>query len=211
MDPACGTGTFLIQAYFQKRLLDPTIDHKNVLSTLYGIDIAKFPAHLSTINLALRNLREKDNYPQIFQNDFFALKLGGLVDYPNIDTKEVKRTDGTTQKIPYPRTVDAIVGNPPFTRHEEISEISGKEAAYKENLIQSALKDATGRQVAKISKRAGIHAYFFIHGFKFLKNGGRFGFIVSNSWLDADYGKDLQEFFLKNYKVVAIIESKIER
>ena len=88
MDPACGTGTFLIQAYFQKRLLDPTIDHKNVLSTLYGIDIAKFPAHLSTINLALRNLREKDNYPQIFQNDFFALKLGGLVDYPNIDTKE---------------------------------------------------------------------------------------------------------------------------
>ena len=211
MDPACGTGTFLIQAYFQKRLLDPTLDHKEILSSLWGVDIAKFPAHLSTINLALRNLREKDNYPQIFQNDFFALKLGGLVDHPSIDAKEVNRHDGTIQKIHYPRTVDVIVGNPPYTRQEEISKISGKEEAYKENLIQAALKDAKGRQIAKISRRAGIHAYFFIHGFKFLKNGGRFGFIVSNSWMDADYGKDLQEFFLKNYKVVAIIESKIER
>ena len=211
MDPSCGTGTFLVQAYFQKRLLDPTLDHKKVLSSLWGVDIAKFPAHLSTINLALRDLREKDNYPQIFQNDFFELKLGGLVDHPSIDAKEVKRHDGTIQKVPYPRTVDAIVGNPPYTRQEEISEISGKEDAYKENLIQSALKDVRGKQIAKISKRAGIHAYFFIHGFKFLKNGGRFGFIVSNSWMDADYGKDLQKFFLKNYKVVAIIESKIER
>jgi hypothetical protein len=34
---------------------------------------------------------------------------------------------------------------------------------------------------------------------------------VSNSWLDVDYGKGLQEFFLKNYKIVTIIESKIER
>lgn len=211
MDPSCGTGTFLVQAYFQKRLLDPTLDHKKILSSLWGVDIAKFPAHLSTINLALRDLREKDNYPQIFQNDFFALKLGGLIDHPDIDAKKVNRHDGTIQKIHYPRTVDVIVGNPPYTRQEEISEISGKEKTYKENLIQAALKDAKGKQLAKISKRAGIHAYFFIHGFKFLKNGGRFGFIVSNSWMDADYGKDLQEFFLKNYKVVAIIESKIER
>jgi len=211
MDPSCGTGTFLVQAYFQKRLLDPTLDHKEVLSSLWGVDIAKFPAHLSTINLALRDLREKDNYPQIFQNDFFALKLGGLVDHPGIDAKKVNRHDGTIQKIHYPRTVDVIVGNPPYTRSEEIRKISEKEETYKENLIQAALKDAKGRQIAKISKRAGIHAYFFIHGFKFLKNGGRFGFIVSNSWMDADYGKDLQEFFLKNYKVVAIIESKIER
>ena len=46
---------------------------------------------------------------------------------------------------------------------------------------------------------------------KFLQNGGRFGFIVSNSWLDVDYGKGLQKFFLNNYKLVAIIESKVER
>ncbi len=66
-------------------------------------------------------------------------------------------------------------------------------------------------KIANISKRAGIHAYFFAHGTKFLKDGGRFGFIVSNSWLDVDYGKGMQELFLKNYKITAIIESKVER
>ena len=44
-----------------------------------------------------------------------------------------------------------------------------------------------------------------------MQNGGRFGFVVSNSWLDVDYGKGIQEFFLKYYKIVAIIESKVER
>jgi hypothetical protein len=79
-------------------------------------------------------------------------------------------------------------------------------------LIESALKDVSGRKkFAEISKRAGIYAYFFVHGTKFLKDGGYFGFIVSNSWLDVEYGKGLQEFFLKNYKIIAIIESKVER
>jgi len=211
LDPACGTGTFLIQSYFLKRLLDPTLSHKEILSHLWGVDIAKFPAHLSTINLAIRDLREKDNYPQIFQNDFFELTLGGLVDHPNIDGKIVKRLDGTNQKIPYPKTVDVVVGNPPYTRQEEIEDVSGADQFYKESLVEKALKDAYGRKTANISKRAGIHAYFFVHGFKFLQNGGRFGFIVSNSWLDVDYGKGLQEFFLKNAKIIAIIESKIER
>jgi hypothetical protein len=50
-----------------------------------------------------------------------------------------------------------------------------------------------------------------VHGTKFLKDGGRFGFIVSNSWMDVDYGKGLQELFLKHYKIIAIIESKVER
>jgi len=211
LDPACGTGTFLIQSYFLKKLLDPTLSHKEILSHLWGVDIAKFPAHLSTINLAIRDLREKDNYPQIFQNDFFELTLGGLLDHPNIDGKIVKRLDGTNQKIPYPKIVDAIVGNPPYTRQEEIEDISGTDQFYKESLVEKALNDAYGRKIANISKRAGIHAYFFIHGFKFLQNGGRFGFIVSNSWLDVDYGKGLQEFFLKNAKIIAIIESKVER
>ena len=105
--------------------------------------------------------------------------------------------------------MDCIVGNPPYTRQEEIADISSAET-YKEELICKALHDGT-KKIADISRRAGIYAYFFVHGTKFLQNGGRFGFVVSNSWLDVDYGKGLQEFFLKYYKIVAIIESKVER
>jgi methylase of polypeptide subunit release factors len=93
--------------------------------------------------------------------------------------------------LEHPRFFDTIVGNPPYTRHLEIEDIQEKAEGYKEKLIQKALIGPDGRKFADISKRAGIYAYFFIHGTKFLQNSGRFGFIVSNSWLDADYGKGL--------------------
>jgi len=117
---------------------------------------------------------------------------------------------GKERELIYPKQFDAIVGNPPYTRQEEIAELAPEDIEYKENLIESAVK-VGGKKIAELSKRAGIHAFFFVHGWKFLKEGGRFGFIVSNSWLDTDYGRGLQEFFLKNYKIIAIIESKIER
>ncbi len=183
--------------------------HQEILKTLWGVDIAKFPAHLSTINLAVNDLSVDDNYPQILNEDFFNLspieKMGG----DETRKKELKTLSGKKFSIPYPRVVDCIIGNPPYTRQEEITEITGQES-YKDSMINKALLEGK-RKLADISKRAGIHAYFFVHGTKFLKEGGRFGFIVSNSWMDVDYGKGLQELFLMNYKIVAIIESKVER
>ncbi|MGE5692365.1 MAG: HsdM family class I SAM-dependent methyltransferase [Candidatus Zixiibacteriota bacterium] len=212
LDPACGAGTFLVRAYQHKKMRNATLTHEKLLETLYGNDIAKFPAHLATINLAIKDLGSNENYPRILQEDFFALqvKQDGF-DSDNLKKKYAIDLEGGRREIPYPRYFDAIVGNPPYTRQEEISKISEGDEEYKETLIERALLDVTNRPLAKIGKRAGIHAYFFIHGYKFLKQGGRFGFIVSESWLDVDYGKGLQEFFLKNYKIVAIIASKVER
>lgn len=211
-DPACGAGTFLVRAYQHKKLMNNRLAHQDILETLWGVDIAKFPAHLSTINLAINDLGVTKNYPNIAQEDFFNLsvKPEGGVELTERWRKLRLKTLGLEQKeIIHPRWFDCIVGNPPYTRQEEITEITEKKG-YKESLIDKALY--YGRQkLADISKRAGIHAYFFVHGTKFLKNGGRFGFIVSNSWMDVDYGKGLQELFLKNYKIVAIIESKVER
>ena len=121
------------------------------------------------------------------------------------------RMDGSQTDIQYPRYFDCIVGNPPYTRQEEMGDIAPKDKRYKSDVIDMALSDNRGKILANISRRAGIYAYFFVHGSKFLRNGGRFGFVVSNSWLDVDYGKGLQEFFLKNFKIIAIIESKVER
>jgi hypothetical protein len=110
----------------------------------------------------------------------------------------------------FPSDFDAIVGNPPYTRQEGITKIAPDVAVYKDKLINNALY-FHGRKIADLSRRAGLHAYFFVHGTKFLRPNGRFGFIVANSWLDVEYGGGLQEFFLQNYKILAIIESKVER
>ncbi len=212
LDPACGAGTFLVRAYQHKKLMNQRKRHEDILDTLWGSDIAKFPAHLATINLAINDLGVDKNYPNILQEDFFALLVGD----EGFDPEKWRNTRAKTlglreREVTYPRWFDAVVGNPPYTRQEEISEISPEDAEYKRELIGKALLDIKGKKIAEIGKRAGIHAYFFVHGTKFLKNSGFFGFIVSNSWLDVDYGKGLQEFFLKNYKITAIIESKVER
>jgi hypothetical protein len=48
--------------------------------------------------------------------------------------------------------------NAPYTRQEAIPDIG----VDKENLIESALNDLSGNKIAAITKRAGIHAYFFV-------------------------------------------------
>jgi len=210
LDPACGAGTFLVRSYQHKKLMNQRKEHERILETLWGVDIAKFPAHLSTINLAVNDLGVEKNYPNIIQEDFFAIMThpeGGFELPEKWRKVRAKALNVDDREVTFPRWFDGVVGNPPYTRQEEIPEIG----VDKEKLIERALKDTSGKKIAEIGKRAGIHAYFFVHGTKFLRDGGDFGFIVSNSWLDVDYGKGLQEFFLNNYKIIAIIESKVER
>lgn len=211
LDPSCGAGTFLVRAYQHKKIMNQMLSHKKILNDLWGNDIAKFPAHLATINLAINDLSVEKNYPNIMQKDFFDLVATpkGFELPESVKKVKLKQLGKEEKEIIYPRSFDCLVGNPPYTRQEEISEISD-EKSYKENLISKALFYGNNK-IANISKRAGVYAYFFIHGIKFLKNKGRFGFIVSNAWLDVEYGAGLQEFFLKNYKIIAIIESKVER
>ena len=207
LDPSCGAGTFLVRAYQHKKLMNQYKQHEEILDKLWGNDIAKFPAQLSTINLAINDLGVLKNYPNILQSDFFTMKVGpNGFDNDKWRTRRAKTLGVDEREVIYPRYFDAIVGNPPYTRQEEIED-TGVE---KSNLIANALMFGN-KKIAAISKRSGIHAYFFVHGWKFLKEGGRFGFIVSNSWLDVDYGAGLQEFFLRNYKIISIIESKVER
>jgi len=183
LDPACGAGTFLVRAYQHKKLMNQYKEHEDILETLWGNDIAKFPAHLATINLAINDLGVDKNYPNILQEDFFSLLVAEEgFEAPTSWRRARAKTLGLKEReVTYPRWFDAVVGNPPYTRQEEIGEISSEDAEYKRKLIEKALLDLSGKKIANLSKRAGIYAYFFVHGTKFLRNGGRFGFIVSES------------------------------
>ena len=179
-----------------------------------GIDISKFASHLSTINLAIKDLSVGENYPRVAHSDFFEVnppsvsQTGIHFGIPKPAKAKIKSLGVEEKEIEYPERFDCVVGDPPYTRQEEIERLAKR--GYKGNLIELALS-VNNNKLAQLSKRAGIHAYFFVHGYKFLKTGGRFGFVVSNSWLDVDWGSGLQEFFLKHYKIMAIIESKVER
>src|SRR3990167_5151108 len=121
--------------------MNPRLTHEQILPTLWGNDIAKFPAHLSTINLAINDLSSNENYPRIVQKDFFEW-FPGKVEIPQSSRKVFLKGLGIEGKEEVvPRYFDEIVGNPPYTRQEEIEDVVGADHKYKEKLIERALYD----------------------------------------------------------------------
>jgi len=183
LDPGCGSGSFLVKAYHKLKDLKKKENpfkgdaelHKELLDQIYGIDINPFPAQLSSINLAVRNLKVRSENINLVVSDFFKVK-------PSMS--------------PLPPEFDVVVTNPPYTRQEEME--------YKEQIRDVALTYSDGYRI-DIDARAGIYAYFFTHSAKFLKNGGRMGYITSDTWLDVGFGEGLKRFFLDHFKILAII------
>jgi len=184
LDPACGSGGFLVKAYHKlrdlKKKANPFAEdsklHEEILNQLYGIDINQFPAQLSSINLAVRNLKVASRNINLIVSDFFKVKPSTSI---------------------LPKELDVVVTNPPYTRQEEME--------YKDQIREEALTYSNGSMV-QLDKRAGIYAYFFTHSAKFLRNLGRMGYITSNTWLDVGFGEGLKQFFLDHFKVIAIVE-----
>jgi len=184
LDPGCGSGSFLVKAYHKLKDLknkeNPFKEdaelHRELLNQVYGIDINPFPAQLSSINLAVRNLKVRSENINLIVSDFFKVKPA---------------------MFPLPKEFDVVVTNPPYTRQEEME--------YKQQIRDVALTYPDSSKI-DIDARAGIYAYFFTHSAKFLKNGGRMGYITSNTWLDVGFGEGLKKFFLDHLKILAIME-----
>jgi hypothetical protein len=51
IDPACGSGSFLVRAYYRKKVLNPKKSHLELLSELFGCDISLYPAHHGSVHV----------------------------------------------------------------------------------------------------------------------------------------------------------------
>lgn len=199
LDPGCGGGTFLVRAYARKQALGQrygdTPSHDELLSEIYGIDTATFPAQLSIINLAVRNITQTANYPRIVRRDFLETRKGESISYVTADGGNTKNfnLDG----------LDAVVGNPPYIRQEVLSR------QYKDRLKNNFRLEWPGHTTP--TGRSDIYIHFFTHGAAVLENGGYQGFVTSVGWLDTEYGFRLQEFLLRNFRIIAVIESQVEK
>jgi type I restriction enzyme M protein len=132
LDPSCGSGGFLIKGYYQLLRLSgvSTADaetHKRILGQLYGVDISQFPAHLSVINLALRDITahlRASEVINVYPLDFFKVqpRQSRLTPHPTVS---LQRGAAAGRLIPM---VDAIVCNPPYTRQDDIGSDEYREA-----------------------------------------------------------------------------------
>ena len=132
---------------------------------------------------------------------------------------------------------DIVVENPPYTRQKNIMDLilprdeaitTTNKKIYKAKLARSiyqahpkffgyqSIKDikpdkpeAAAKQ--KINARSALYVYFYFHGLSLLNPKGTFCSITSNSWLDAGYGTNLQEFLLKQCYVKMVLDNSVKR
>lgn len=204
LDPGCGSGTFLIKGYSRllelKGYREPTERaHKKILSQIYAFDINPFPLHLTALNLASRYIKAPSTEVNTIHSDFFRISPVQKFATPYV----VKTPAGEIKReIPIPK-FDAIIANPPYTRWTEIPERT-----------REAIKDSIGKLLTDYGLTAqvqrgvepGIYIHFIMHCFDLLKEGGRLGMIISNSWLQTNYGVDFGRFLLDHFQVKALVD-----
>ena len=216
LDPAGGSGSFVVRGYHRKgwlkqneRFKHASVSHQDWLRQIYAVDISLFAAHLCTLNLAARDIRDEENYPRVRRGNFFEVADDISKKKPFCHLPEGLQGERKPGPVFLP-PLDAITGNPPYVRQELIPKRGQKGVGRmqaKEDLQEICARFWPG---LSLSGRSDLHCYFWPVATKFLKESGWFGFLVSSSWLDVEYGFALQEWVLSNFRIHAILESNAE-
>lgn len=197
LDPAVGTGTFLMRAHDRLQRLHG-VGHDDALSRLWGFDVSAFPAELAVINLCRLDLDSAENYPRIAVRDFFDVSVNTTLEFP-----PARRNPGSTVKhsVSLP-DFHAVVGNPPYVRSQQLDDLDAKYKSRLEGLLRAAGFPTSGKLDA--------FGYFFVHAEKFLVDGGRLAFVTSAAWLSSSYGLFLQRFLIERFQPIAFVWSATE-
>ena len=196
LDPACGSGTFLLRAY--DRMWDLRVHagggvaqarfdqetEGELFSTrvailkenLHGVDLDPKAVEISQLNLMIRAAESRHRLPTLERN----IQVGNsLISDLGVDAHALT-WDKAFPQVMKDRGFDAIVGNPPYVRFQTLSE--GDEAYFREHFV--AAKEARGNY--------DIYVLFVEKALELLRPGGVAGFILPNKFLNAKYGRGLR-------------------
>jgi hypothetical protein len=192
LDPAAGGGSFVRSAYHRKRALGDT--HEDALAATWGLEITGFAAELSTISLATADTREAAAYPRVLLTDFFDVRPGLVTQL---------EVPGEGEKLRVPTAFDAIVGNPPY--------ISYRHQKNQAKVLNALAELPNDIELPKFTGKSDAYVWFLVHATQFLRDGGRLGFVVSSAILFSDYGIPLIRFLGHHYRILAVVDSMVER
>lgn len=172
LDPACGSGIFLIQII--RKILRSNIkkdDKIKAIKNIYGIDINPIAVLISKINLLLLtwDLEGINLASNIF--------LGNSLDITNLEI---------LNKI---QKVDLIIGNPPWLVYRDL------ESNSYQNLIKKIAKKNKIKPEAKDISNLEISTLFFYEiPWIFLKDGGKIFLIMTNNVLNGSQSQKFRNF-----------------
>ena len=205
LDPACGSGSFLIRAYkelenYWKQNSDfaqLTLDSEEFYSkrveilrnNIFGVDLDPKAVEIAQLNLLLQISEKKQRLP-LLQNN---IKVGNsLIDEHSISDKAFKWEE-EFQEIMKEGGFDIVIGNPPYVR---IQNLGDKETDYFSNNFQSAFRNYD------------IYLLFVEKSLKLLRENGDVGFIIPSKFVNADYGLGLRNVISESKTLHRFVDFK---
>lgn len=208
VDPACGSGVFLIMAFdFLKAelsrvndkiaelqgkdqhiqdLLDP--DSEILTNNLFGVDVNVESIEIAKLSLWIKTARRGKVLDSLSGN----LRVGdSLIE----DSNFAYLKHAFTWETAFPSVFaeggfDVVLGNPPYVRMERIK----------------AIKPYLEKRYKVVSDRADLYCYFFERGLRLLKPSGRLGFISSNTFFKTGSGRPLRKYLLSEATLAGVVD-----
>ncbi len=217
VDPACGSGAFLIAAFDlldaeyrqvneQMQAITGTADlfdiNREILNgNLYGVDLNPESIEISKLSLWLKTAQHGKPLQTLEAN----LRVGNslISKENNGDSLDARAFDWQATfpdvfAAPVCRDeygtgrggFDVVLGNPPYVRQERFTD----------------LKPYFQQHYAVYHGVADLYCYFFELGVKLLKPGGRLGYISSSTFFKTGSGEPLRRYLLEQTQLRSVVD-----
>jgi len=226
LDPACGSGTFLINALsrllshlesdlschsdLKEKLEWKTKENKLdvIKENLVGIDINPFATFLTTMNLVFilmddySIVRQKNPYYRLDFNIITNDSLAQAYDKPILDNySDPREAEAMKTLSRFTRAMktkyDLVIGNPPWG-----TVLRGKLGPLgneeKRTEYKNRFKSATGKY--------DIYVLFMERGINLLEKDGKLGFITQVNYVSQDYGDGIKQIIKTNGSIDIFVD-----
>ncbi|MBI2647189.1 N-6 DNA methylase, partial [Candidatus Woesearchaeota archaeon] len=205
LDPACGSGSFLMKAFdylvtldkkkngeIEQVKLDLTGESATygrkveiLKNNIFGVDLDPKAVEIAQLNLLLKAAEKKHRLPTLQEN----IKVGNsLIDDSAVAGDRAFKWEEQFKEIMANGGFDVVIGNPPYG-----ATFTNKEKDYFKKHFTSS--------VGKYDSY-----YFFIeNAIKLLASGGYLGFIVPDTWLTNVFTKNLRGYTLSQCTISQLI------
>ncbi|MEU7970815.1 DNA methyltransferase [Micromonospora sp. NPDC049089] len=211
LDPACGSGAFLVYAFdyllAENRRVDSilggdllgTEDYIRFIlrNNLFGVDLNEESVEITKLSLWLKTARRGQKLTALDRN----IRCGNsLIADPVVAGKKAFDWRADFAEVFEDGGFDVVVGNPPYVSALELSRhLSNDERKY--------LKKNYRTSVGTVD----LYIYFFEKALTVIKDGGKMAYISPNRFLSASYGRALREWLVSTFRVSQLIDYSDKR
>lgn len=205
IDPACGSGAFLNEALnfliaehtyvdelqaklFGDAMVLSDVEKSILENNLFGVDLNEESVEIAKLSLWLRTAQPNRKLNDLSSN----IKCGNsLIDDPEIVGDKAFNWQNEFPKVFEKGGFDVVIGNPPYVQIQSMGSIS--------NILEK-------QNFQSFEKTGDLYCLFYELGNVILKQNGLLGFITSNKWLRANYGKSLRNYLIEKTQPIELLD-----